>query len=662
MVAIAAAVVTVIACGCVSAWMLSGRIDDRATARGFREVAAGAPAAFERSALYDETTDGHQIYVYWWRMVDPTARIPGVEANPSVGSWFVSPALADRMADEPRLADRYPGAELLASAGVAHRGELLAYRFVGADVVLSERLSEHAGDWTGDGTEALDLFPISVAALTLIGIPGVGLLIAAMRPFAGALERRLLLLRALGASPRSELAMVCVHTAACTMPGVVAATSGWFLVSPRLTNVPLVGRSVFRGDLGLPLTVAVAVAACVVALAIGVAVLRPGRAGANRPTDHLPRRPTLIRAVPLLTGLVVMAGGTALPGKDGARLFVVGVMASTLGAVVSLPYLIDRAGSRLAARPATLALLVGRRMRWNAVGSTRSLVAVGALVPVVAAWVAVARSVDAPTGDRTFVELRGDVPSGDLAALLERTEAIPLQVAFEVDAEGDAPPRAVLIGDCAALAAHLAMARCGSDGFALAATDELGLGGAGDVEGVPALRPGDEVQSTLFVSDDARATEDVLRAYVLNTSHAGMQVGAPGRAVFHESPLVRWILGAATLAGLVGAFALGLHLTGQAADMARSRIRLLALGADLAVIRRLAGTEAALSVALVGLGCAAVGSISSWMFVQLDGTASVPYAVIALVVAAIAAAAGASGLAAGASVSGRPFARDRSRR
>lgn len=653
MMAVAAAVVTVIGAGCVSSWLMSTRIDDRATARGFRSASPGEPVAFERSALYDETVDGEQIYVYWWRVIDTMARIPGIDDAPQVGSWFVSPGLADRMADEPDLAERYPNAQPIGIAGIAHPGELLAYRFVDPDIVLSEQLSRQPGeDWIGDGAEVVDLFPIVVAALALIGIPGLGLLVAAMAPFASQLERRLLLLSALGASPGTRRRIVCLHIAVCAGPGAVVAAMGWFLLAPNLTTVPFVGRAVFASDLGLPLTAAGGTAVGVIVLAMAVAVLRPGRVAGNRPVENIPRQPTLARALPLLVGLSVMLAGAIVPGRSGAKVFLVGVIASTLGAVVGLPFLIDRVGSRLASRPETIALLVGRRLRWNAVASTRSLLAVGALaslIPLVAAWVAVARDVDStPDTDSYIVELRGEPAAGDMAQLVRQTGALTLEVAAQTEPDGRATFE--LVGDCDALAAHLAFVDCGPDGFTLAADSGLRMGGLELLPGFPTRSPGFELQSTLFVSDDGAAIEQVLREYVVNAAQTGMQIATPGRAVFHESPLVSWILGAAATAGIVGAAALALHLAGQAARLAVSRARLLALGADLAVVRRLAGGEAALAVALVGLGCTAVGSISCWMFVQIDGTAAVPYRVIVLVVAAVAAAAGVAGLAAGLSV------------
>ena len=145
-------------------------------------------------------SDGKQIYVYCWRVIDPTVRIHGIGPNPPVGSWFVSPALADRMEADSALVERYPNAQRIRTRGVAHPDELLAYRFVEPDIVLSEQLSKQVSNWVGDGTEALVLFPIALAALALIGIPGLGLLAAAMAPYAILFEHRLALLNALGTS------------------------------------------------------------------------------------------------------------------------------------------------------------------------------------------------------------------------------------------------------------------------------------------------------------------------------------------------------------------------------------------------------------------------------------------------------------------------------
>lgn len=663
MLAMAAAMVTVIASGCVSAWLLSVRIEERATARSFQQASPGAPAALERAALFDETRSGDQIYVYWWRVLEPTAQIPGVPPNPPIGAWFVSPALGERMSDDPALAARYRDAGVIGRVGVSHRGELLAYRFVDHELARAERLSRQPGtDWIGDGAEVVELFPIAMAALALIGIPGLGLLLAAMAPFAPHLERRQSVLAALGASAGVQRRVVLGHAALCAAPGTAVAAVGWYVVSTRLTAVPLVGRRVFAEDLGLPAISAAMVALAVILLTMAVAVVRPRSVAGNQPASTAPHPPTALRTLPLVVGIAVMVLGAIVPERAGAKVFLIGVVASAVGAVVGLPYLINRVGARLAQRPGILALLLGRRLCWNSVSSARSLLAVGALaalLPLVAAWVAVARSVDRPSPTNAYaVELRGSITDGEEEELLARTGALPLRVATQ-DVPNGGPPAVHLVGDCESLVTLVSFARCDATGFELARSTSILPGGVERLPGLRAQPVGSQVQSTLFVSTDGPGVEDALRSFVVNGTRTGLQVTTPGRGVFQESPLVWWILGAAALAGIVGGCALLLHLAGQAARTALSRTRLLAIGTDIVVLRRLAGGEAALAVALVGLGCTAVGALSSWMFVQKDATAAVPFRTIGYVIAGTLLAAALTGLAASGSIRGEPSLRSR---
>jgi hypothetical protein len=655
MAAAAAAAVVVMVLGCASVLRMSSRIDERATGRALRPVADGEPAAFERAALFDEAPDGDQIYVYWWRVIDPEARIPGVRSPPAVNTWLVSPALAELSSRDPYLAARYPNAKVIGEAGVAHPGELLAYRFVGPGVRLPERLAAHRGeDWIGDGSEVVDAYPVAVAGIALVGVPGLGLLAAALSPSTAALRRRLAILHAVGASPQTQRGVIVSQAMLAAGPGVVVGAVGWYVVAPRLRIVPFVSRPVFAGDLAVSPSETLAAAVGVVLLVALVALVRPRRLSTNRLGASIPPTPSMLRTLPLASGLAVMVAGVVVPGRAGAKLFLVGVLAATVGTVVALPYLLDRAGTRLAQHPSTVWLLIGRRLRSNAAASTRSLLAIGtlaALLPVVGAWVAVARTVDVPSsGEPTLVEVRGQLMPTEVAQI--RSELPVATLNLVAHRNNDGTESLILVGDCSQLVGIIRLQRCDRTGFAFA-SDEY-LGGVESLPGTSALPADAEVASTLFFSSEGRRVERELRAFVVNASHTGMQVLTPGRVVSHESPLVGWILGASTLAGIVGGAALVLHLAGQAARLAPTRLRLLALGCESRLIGRLAAAEAAISVTAVGLSCTAVGSVSSWMFVQLDGTASVPYLVIALVILGVLVAAALAGLAAGVAVSRHP--------
>jgi len=149
----------------------------------------------------------------------------------------------------------------------------------------------------------------------------------------------------------------------------------------------------------------------------------------------------------------------------------------------------------------------------------------------------------------------------------------------------------------------------------------------------------------------------MLRSFVVNGSQPRLQVATPGRAVFHESPLVSWILGAAALAGVVGAGTLLLRLVAQAATSALSRTRLTPLAR---IARPFAGSPALRPdpVAIVGLTCTAVGAVCSWLFVQKDPTAAMPYAVVVLVAVGTLMAASVTGMAAAATGGGAGPSRD----
>lgn len=605
LLAVAAAVVCSLSLGCASAWRLSTRVIQRATARTHAAAVDGEPAALTMAALFDEIGDGRQIYVYLLRIDDPALRIAGIPGPPEVGRWWVTPALAERFADEPSLDRRYAGARVLDRVGVAHRGELLAYRVLGPGPPLPFRYGSAAGtDWIGDGGATVDLYPIVVAGVAVVGLPGIGLLVAALGPGADALDRRRRLLRSLGAPRRTEVAMVGWHVLFGAAPGAVIGALAWWAMAPRLTSVPMVGRSTFQGDLGLPIGWALTGAAAVVVLTIVIGLAGPRRRMGSSPSTAVPRRPGWGRLVPLVIGLAVLAIGVGLPGRAGVKVFLMGLVATSLGAVVGLPYLVHRAGRAVARRPSTISLLVGRRMCWNASTSARALLAAGALAclaPVLGAWVSVARDLDPASAQGPLVVgLHGTVPPEDVASLASRT------------------------------------------GTVATVDHERGL-----------------VTFSAVNTADAGRLEEVLRSYAVNGDRPGVQVVVPGRSASHESPLVQWILGSAALAGLVGTGALGLHLATHAAELARSRARLVALGADITFLRRLAAAEAGGSVAIVGLGCTAVGAINSWMFVQRDATARVPYGVIGAVLVVVALASAVAGLAAALALPASPRRRRR---
>lgn len=664
-VASAAGLVARVLCGCASAWALSQRIDARTSGRALASVEPGRPAAAERSLLYDETADGDQITVLWWRVLSADLSIAGVPPDPPAGAWFVSQALADRLAAEPALADRYAGAKVIGVAGTAHREELLAHRFLPRDSgpALSELVAAGpGGDGASDTTQALEPGPILLAGLALVLLPGLGLLLAALSPLAPALDRRLRVLHALGAPTRVRVGVAALQAGLAALPGAALGAGTWWVVAPTMDRVPIVGRRVFAGDLALPGTSAAAVAAVVVALAVGASVVRPRARAGNRPVVAVPRRPSPVRLVPLAASIGAEGAGAALRGSVGAHWFLVGVVASTIGVVVASPVLVDLLGAAVQRDGRLTTLLVGRRLRWSAATSVRSLLAVGSLavlVPVAAAWVRWADQVDPVSRPEVaVVGVHGDLSPGEVEALASRTGsvAVGLALAPPADADPTVAPRASLVGSCGDLARVLPGTTCGPHGFR-APSGPLALGGIArgpELVGFPTPPSGAELESTLFVGRDLVQLDAALRSAVVNGDRPGLQVSTPGRVPVHRSPLVAWLLGGMVIAGAIGALALLLHLAGQAAQIAGSLAGLGRLGADGSVLRRAAAGEAASVVLAVGLGGTVIGTCNSWLFTQVDHHGEVPVAVIGLVVLGVAMAGCVSAATAAASVSLSP--------
>jgi hypothetical protein len=654
---LAAGAATVVVCGVVSTTLLLQRVEERSAARSFAPVVGAEPAAIRMHVVFDAAPDGDQIYVYWWRLLDPDVHLPGVPERPAVDSWYVSPALADRIETDPALAGRFPGAEEIARSGIANADELVAYRFVDPTVDLSDSLSARL-DPDAYLADPVDTRVRSVlrAAFVLLALPVLGLLFAGLAPLSASLDQRLGVLEALGASRRVRSSLIACQAALSATPGALAGAAGWWAVAPHLTTVPFVGRRVFAGDLRISVSLALASTVLVLVAAGTVAAARHRGAASGRPSRRVSRPPDGRRALLLVLGLTMMAAGSGLVADSG-RLYLTGLFLSAVGGVAALPLLFVRLGDALADSTGTLPLLVGRRLRWNARTASRSLLLVGvlaALSPVAFAWIQLERArlndAGSPTGIQP-VPLEGALPTGEVESLRRRTGAVPVELVADRNVDPAAQPPPVLVGDCRALGRLVDLTRCDESGFALSPAAEPGFAryspdgaASSSLVGLAARPEGYETVATLFVGEDRRAVEAALRAHIVNRAQPGPPVGYV-EYLLHESPLTRWALGGLVVGTLTAGMALGLHLAAQAARSATSRTRLGAMGMSRAALRRLAATESALTVALTGLSCCVVGALANWWFVQLSPGAAMNLAAIGIVVAAVLAAAALSGVA-----------------
>lgn len=623
LIAVASAIVATVALVGTSAMLFSHRVAERAEARAAAPADDDHSAQLALAALYDETPDGEQIYLYWWQYLEPTARIPGIDGQPEPGSWFVSPALFDRIEAEPGLRARFPAAVALDRGGVGNPEELVAHRIVGAEVTLPEQVTFVSTDGWFGLTADLSWQQVAGIGLLLVLIPGAGLLVAVMSVGHQALERRLGLLQALGGGPSARRWLATLEALMTAGPGVVVAAVMWLVVSPRLEAVPLVGRRALEGDLAIGPIAAVAACTGVLTLLAAVTAARGGRGSTNRPSQPKAEQASPARLLPLVLGVGLALAGAVVGGRDGPQLFVTGVLLASVAVTWAMPVLLDALGRVLARGHALAAWLAGRRLSYAAVTSSRSLLgfaAVLVLFPVIAAWYAVASRVDPPNPTPTqVVELRG-VLTEPLADRLERE--VPV---VRIDVVTDpASGRDVLVGDCSAITVLVELEACASDAFVPGEAARPSLGVFADFAGSARPPAGSVPAGHLFISADWHDTEQALRRIVTESTNPTATVSTPARTQLVRSPIVDWILATAAAAGTLGGLALLCLLVSHASRTSRSRHRLRALGAAHHQVGRIAGLEAGLLIAAVGATSLALGSFASKLFLQIEPAASFP--------------------------------------
>ncbi len=229
----AAAFVTFITCGAVSASLMADRVNDRAVRRSFEVAAPGEAPALLQDFRYDGV-DGDQVFIFRVRFLQSDVRIEGVPGQPETGSWFVSPRLAAAIELSDAVAERYPNAQTIAPEGVGAADELFAYQFVASDTPLRQRLANRSGnEYIGLNSE-LSGSSVLLIGLALVLVISLTLLRAAIGPVGAGLNRRLELIEALGASPRWRLRLVAVNVLVGCGPGIFAVVACWVPLSSRL--------------------------------------------------------------------------------------------------------------------------------------------------------------------------------------------------------------------------------------------------------------------------------------------------------------------------------------------------------------------------------------------------------------------------------------------
>jgi hypothetical protein len=532
----------------------------------------------------------------------------------------VSPVLDRLAARHPELAARYPNRTVLAPEGVGNGAELFAYvRLPAARTLAGEVEDMRAqrvrafGKPSGDEPSAtydLTSVPISGVIQGVVGflvVPALLVLAVGLAAASELRDRRFEMLRWIGIPQRTLAALGVLETAILAVPGLAAAALLWAVVGPLLEHVPLVGRDVLRGDLGLPwwilvgcFTAGLGVAALVATVVTGIlsrrAVVR-SRPGVGRAVV------TPLRAILLGLALGAFALSGFVGGNLAGTLAVAALVLALAGVPLVLPGVLRAVGAELGGLRSLTLSLAGRTLQWDPVRASRPFAGAAALVVLVlvgAGYVKLIRDTRAtavPEGaGPSTVAVSWYAPrSGDhgrLAAALGRGLVAP----YEVTDDGST----LIVGaPCQEVARYVAGLTCNRGApYDLPAAAALRLG---DV--VAALgAPGTEVRlmraDALALGGNALVLDNQpLSALDERVKVAAMsvvpviQVVSSQTWVQGESPLVPWIVGG-IVAGLV-ALMVGclLSLIDRFLGTRRHRRHLLALGV---APRRLTTLEASL--------------------------------------------------------------------
>ncbi|WP_028708692.1 hypothetical protein [Propionicicella superfundia] len=471
--------------------------------------------------MTDDLYRGQPLSV--WKVAQTGAAVhlpPGISGLPQDGHMLLSPRLYEARDRDPSLQRRLPGIVdgVIAPDGLASPDELFAW--VGSadatgDPVAGFGVSQEAvrGIVPGDGSLAL------VELVILVGLPIVGLLVAASRMSSGTRMRRIATLRLIGL-PVEECQKL--HGRELAVIAAVGATAGCVAYHPLsavLGASGLLGMSWFGADTQLwPPVLALIVAGLTTA---GRAV---GRASVGRTlAEPVPRRggapwPRWVFSVVMLAaaGCVGVLGWTwfglrvAGPAAGLARQcatlgawLLLAAAAATMASQVSYRWGAWLSGRDLGAPALTLGLRLGRT---RPPGTALSLLSVGLMIVIAGLSTALTGSIvflsSGSGGPATVSVVARGLETGQQRALMGLLSSpeypgYALVPAALSGRTGDDSWATVMVGTCASAEAIAQVTLDCEDGPVLLATTDEPIG----------LTPGEDL--TVQVAGGATAVVSV---------------------------------------------------------------------------------------------------------------------------------------------------------
>ena len=397
----------------------------------------GLPTLGPGSALVDRTTDYYRgetiIRLDVAALPGATITIPGIGAPPAPGTYFASPALAERIASAPagQLGARFgTPAGIIAPEALASPDLLIAVVGVDPNALPAERTVQLISAFAA--TPPPDSLPYQIIlAIGATGLffPVIVLVGIATRLGAAERKERFATLRLIGASPRHVGLIAGLEMLLVSLVGGLIGVALAAVLRPLAARIPLNGGSFFPEDLAVGATATAGIVAAMVLAATVttmVAIRRIGITPLGASRQLLERPPRARRVLVLAIGLTLFAlpaigslfgfpGEVDVPVSPVVFFLVTlvgGFFLITLGIILIGPWLTYRlAGilSRLARSAA--GVIAGSRMEATPAATFRSVSGLVIAVFMVSVFAGTAGAV---LGSTTVDEAEGTLPRDGL--------------------------------------------------------------------------------------------------------------------------------------------------------------------------------------------------------------------------------------------------------
>lgn len=407
-----------------------------------------------------------------------TVELPDGVPIPSPGEYLASAAMIDLIDSVPsdQLGDRFgTRAGELPEELVAGPDSLVIVEGLEESELREQRsvmlVSSFAGaEGTGSNSDYRTIMLIGAIAVFLPVILLVGIVTQL-----GAAQRseRFQTLRLIGATPRVLIRMSAIEMALTSLLGALAGVALAWALRPLLAQIVVNDTRFFTNDLSVtPIVTALVVLAMVIAATLAsarrVQKAGIGPLGITRQTHE--KRPSPLRAIPLLAGLAAMAVATLANESLSAAiiqiLLVVGFLLTSIGIITSGPWLVWLTAAFAADRVNSAANVIAvnriRRTPAAVFRSVSGLVLAVFMASVFAGGASVVGQITEPVEtpgllplDSMYARVSADVDSDEIRGSLDGVEGVAEIVAAyrvgELTPGGATDPLIVSSADAAAL-------------------------------------------------------------------------------------------------------------------------------------------------------------------------------------------------------------------